>query len=419
MTLSIPLHARAVRAFSVAAIAAAIAGCSDSTAPTPASSECSTNITAANDGAWVELCQLDVPVRHVKIENARALATHASAQIIFGASTAPTTTSGSIATGQFRVLLYGGGPPGVSPILQASFGAIDASLDENASYINSGATVCFDLSDGSATTAPQFVLWVSGQRGADCNNRSSLTLASATGVRSSWKGSTGPISKQLKAYFRQAAGSGATPKITLTGQPVLDETTIAASTSCTTNWANNTDWQQLCTPVAGQARHIRIDAAQSTANNSYFYAVIGQDPSPTGNPAAATGRLIVTGGRSNSGTSWTWFRFGSGSTTQFSYATDAGSALYTQAASSICFDVGTNSNGTARIVFWATGAKGADCAVKSSLRVDRALYDSSTDSATGTMWNAPYVNGKLNFVKTSNANVTMGNVSISSEPAAL
>ncbi len=413
---------RATRAVAALVLTAFVAGCSDDSPAGPneeTKTECSTNITAANDGSFVELCQPTQGVRHVRIENFRATATHASSQIVFGFSAPPTATSGPIAAGQFRVLLYGGGMPAPTPTLQASFGAVDATLDGNATYINSGATVCFDLYDGSATEAAQFMLWVSGQRGANCADRSTLTVATALGARTHWQGTTGAVAKQLKVYFRQSGATGATPRITLSATPVLEAAAIEAATTCTTTFAANTDWQALCVPPAGEARHIRLQNVQSTSNNSYFYAVFGQDPSPTGNPASGAGKFILTGGRSNSGSSWTWFRFGAGSTTQFSYANDAASALYTAGSSTICFDMGTTSEGRARVVFWATGAKGADCAVKSSLRLDRALYDSATDSATAAIWDTAYLTGKLNFIKTNNTSVTMGTVVVSAETAAL
>lgn len=406
------------------AMTATLAACSDDNPAGPdenqPKTECTTDITAANGDSFVELCTVTSAVRHVRIENAKAAPTHASAQLLLGFASTPTATSGAVGADQFRVLLYGGGTPAPAPVLQATWGSVDASIDENATYINSGATICFDIHDGSATAGPQFVIWVSGQRGANCSDRSTLTIATAMGARSYWRGTTGTVNKALKNYFRQSAGSGATPKITLSTTPVLDAAAITAAGSCTAAWANNTDWQSMCTPSGGTARHVRIDGIQSTANNSYFYAVIGQDASPTGNPAASAGKMIITGGRSSSGLSWTWFRFGaSGTTTQFNYATDANAALYTAGPTSICFDIGSTSTGTARVVFWATGAKGADCANRSTLRLDRALYDSSTDTATGSIWNAAFITNKLNFIKTNNATVTLSNVTLSAEPAAL
>lgn len=389
------------------------------TGPEQNADQCTTSVSATQGDGFVELCALTQPVRHVRIENLRAPATHASAQIVFGFDAPPSGPQATLDADQFRVLFYGGGTPAPAALVQANFGAVGAPLDGDASFVNAGGTVCFDLHDGAAGTAPSFVLWVHGQRGANCNDRSTLTAATAYGARSYWPGATGAIDKQAKAYFRQAPGAGTAPTITLFAAPVLDAAAIAAATTCTTTWAANTNWQSLCVPAAGKARHVRIESAQSTTNNAYFYAVLGQDADPTGNPAASTGKLIVTGGRSNSGTSWTWFRFGAGSTPQFSYATDGGSALYTDAPATICFDTGSNGDGTARIVFWATGAKQANCAVRSSLTLDRALYDSANHPETAAIWNGPYVQDKLNFIKTSSAASSLGNIVISSEPAAL
>jgi len=377
---------------------------------------CSTDVSQGD--TFVELCTVDGSVRHVRIENVRAPATHASAQIVFGFTAPPASATAALAAGQFRVLLYGGGVPAPAALIQASFGSNDAVLDGSAAFINAGATICFDLHDGSATTAPAFVLWVDGQKGADCETRSTLTAASAFGARAKWQGATGAVAKQTKVYFRQSSSGATSPKVTLSTEPVLEASAIAAATACTTAWATNTDWQQLCKPATGEARHVRLEGVQATANNSYFYTVLGQDANPTGNPALSAGKLIVTGGRSNSGSSWSWFRFNTGTTTQFSYAA-GGNALYTAGPSTICFDTGANDNGTARLVFWATGANGANCAEPATLTLDRALYDSSTDPSTAGIWDVPYVTGKLNFIKTNNPSVTIGNVVVSTEPAAL
>jgi hypothetical protein len=390
-----------------------LAGCDESTSPGNVT-ECTTPITSA--GAFTELCALSAPVRHVRIENLTAGPTHASAQIVFGFDAPPTASSGPIAEGQFRVLFYGGGTPFPSPIVQASYGAVDATLHDNATFVHAATTVCFDVHDGSATGAPAFVLWVSGQRGADCDDDATLTAATAFAARVHWQGATGEVSKDAKAYFRQTTASTGLA-VTLRSASVLDAEAIAAATTCTTTWANNTEWQQLCAPAAGAVRHVRVEGAQSTANSSYFYTILGQDANPTGSPSGSEGKLIVTGGRNHAGASWTWYRFGTGTTTQFSYATDAGAALYTAGPSTICYDIGANDDGTARFVFWATGANGADCADRSTLTLETMLYESSSDESTAGIWNGPYATGKLNFVKTSNGNVSLGNVVVSAEPA--
>ncbi len=409
---------RMKRTSAVLALLAFAAGCDDSVGPGSQLRECVTNITAAQGDSFVELCDLDVPVRHVRIENFRAPATHASAQILFGFDTPPSSSTPELEADQFRVLLYGGGPPFVPPVLQASFGGVDVELGD-ASFVNDGGTVCFDLHDGSATGAPAFVLWVEGVDGADCGNRATLTAANAYSAVSQWGGAEGSVDKVAGAYFRQSAAGGTAPIVRLFADPVLDEAQIASATTCSTTWAANTDWQQLCAPAVGDVRHIRIDAVESSSNNSYFYAVLGQDPSPTGNPAPDEGKLIITGGRSNSGSSWTWFRFGAASTGQFSYTTDEGYSIYTDGPTSICLDLGSNADGTARLVFWATDAEGADCADPATLTLDNALYDSTTDSTSGEIWNGGLAADKLNFIKTNNSAVSLGAITISSEAAAL
>jgi hypothetical protein len=405
------------------------AACNDDpSGPAVDPDECTTDITSATDGTFVELCDVSSgPVRHVRIANFVAPAMHASASVVFGADAPPASPQDPLAADQFRVLLYGGGPPGVPPIAQATYGDVDAALDGDASFINSTSTVCFDLHDGSASTAPSFILWVDGQNGADCEDRSTLTGANAFGARSFWNGVTGAITKDANIYFRQATGTGATPTIALFAEPVLDEAEIAAAATCTTAWTSTADWQPLCDP-AGIARHVRLESVSASAPNSYFYAILGEPANPTGNPAVGTagnGKLIVTGGHSSGGASWTWFRFAGNnattSTTQFNYATDTPEALYTEVAATICFDTGSNDEGNARFVFWATGANGADCADRTTLTLANALYDSTTDgAASGDMWDIPFNTGLLNFIKTNNATtVSMTNAVAFGEPAVL
>ncbi len=401
-------------------VLASVAGCGeDVVGPKADVTICTTSITSANADTFVELCSLTNPVRHVRIDNLSAPATHAFSQIVFGFRTPPEATQGPLGAGQYRVLFYGGGVPAPPALVDLTYGSASETLAGPAAFINAGATVCFDLHDGSATAAPAFVLWVSGERGANCADRSTLTAATAFGVRADWDGLTGAIDKQAHTYFRQSVVSGTGPSITLSDEAVLSAEQIASATACTTAWSANTDWQRLCAPATGTVRHVRLEGVEATANNSYFYAILGQDPDPTGNPAASAGKLIVTGGRSHSGTSWTWFRFGGGSTTQFSYEGDGGAGLYVDGPTTICFDLGTASGGRARFVFWATGANQADCADRSTLTLERALYDSSTDPSTADIWDAAYVTGKLNFVKTNTTNVGVGNVVVSSEAAVL
>lgn len=398
----------------------AVAACSDDdNGPDPLPASCETAITAADADGFVQLCEVDGGARHVVIANVVAPATHSSAQVVFGSADAPASPQAALGADQFRVLLYGGGIPAPAPLVQATWGDQSAALDGDAAFLNATGTVCFDIHDGSSTTAPAFILWVDGLRGADCGNPATLTGASAYGARTYWHGNTGTINKATRPWFRQSSGTGATPTVTVSNAAVLSAADIAAATTCTTTWAENTDWQPLCAPATGIARHVRIDAARAAANNNYFYAVLGQDAGPAGNPAPSAGKLIVTGGRSNSGASWTWFRFDDGSTTQFNYATDAASAFYTDNPTTICFDLGSTDEGNARFVFWGTGAGGADCGVATSLALDNVLYDSTTDPATASIWDVPFITGAFNFIKSNNVGAGMTSVTVSSEPFAL
>jgi hypothetical protein len=214
-------HHRALVALTLLAITA----CSDTTGP-EGPAECTTAITES--ATFVQLCSLSQPVRHVRIENLTAARTHASAQILFGFDAAPTATSGALAEGQFRVLFYGGGMPAPTPAVQATYESVDATLESNAAFINAGATVCFDLHDGNAASAPAVVLWVSGQQGADCNDRSTLTTTSAYAAHVDWgTTTTGAIASSSKDYFRQTAASSGL-SVTLSDAAVLDAASFAA-----------------------------------------------------------------------------------------------------------------------------------------------------------------------------------------------
>lgn len=385
---------------------------------------CVVQPTAIQGDTFVELCKPTQggTVKHVTIAGLTTPATHASAQVVFGFDAAPASAQAALEADQFRVLFYGGGAPAPPAVIQASFGAVDEALEGDATFLNTGSsTICFDVHDGSADVAPYFALWATGQKGADCADPSTLTVASARSIRVNWKGAKGAIDKAAKAFYRQAAGIAA-PTITVSTTAALSADALKAAVDCTADWTANTDWQKLCAPTAGTARHVRIEGVRSTANNSYWYAILGQDTNPTGSPAIGAGKLIVTGGQAHDGASWTWFRFGdvanSNSTTQFKYATDASEALYTVTPSTVCFDLG-QSGTNQRFVYWATGAKGADCTDRTTLTTTSALYDSTTDAASGAIWTGLLDTTKENFIKTSNASTTLVRALVSSEPAVL
>jgi hypothetical protein len=306
-------------------------------------------------------------------------------------------------------------------------------LAGDGSFVTSLSTTCFDLHDGSATTAPYFVLWVDGQKGASCADPTTLTPATAFGVRALFHGDAGALDKTAKIFYRQGSAVTSTPTITLSDTPAQTEAAILAAVQCSSTFAATTDWQAACAPAAGPARHVRISGIAATANSSYVYAIHGQDAPAdlASSPATTAGdqALILTAGQHYNGTSATWLRFNGApaydGTAPFQYQTDTSEPLYTPGPTTLCYDVGANdefgapSYGHARVLLWATGAHGADCADRATLTYANVLYDSSTDTANAAVWNAALTAGKPVFVKANNATIALTDVVVSSEPAVL
>lgn len=386
--------------------------------PPPPTSECTTVIDPSLGGSFIELCEVEDRARHVRIEGIIAPPFHASAQVVFGFDEPPAGPNVDLADGQLRVLFYGGSTPAPPPLAQATFGAESRALGEPATFLHAPSTVCFDVHEGSESAPPYVILWLDGARGADCEDRATLTLETAYGMELEWSGARGPIATG-RVFFRQSSGLTAAPVVTLSREPAVHRDVARAGLSCETAWTPDTEWQRLCTPAAGRARHVRIEDIRTTANNSYFYLVLGEPADPSGNPALGPNKLVVTGGQSSSGASWTWFRFHEGSTGQFRYPSpDSAAPLYTSAPTTICMDLGDH-DGNLRVVFWASGANGADCADPETLRLENALYDSTTDEVSGSIWNAPLSTEGLDFVKTNAATVSLGRVVLFREPAVL
>jgi hypothetical protein len=178
--------------------------------------------------------------------------------------------------------------------------------------------------------------------------------------------------------------------------PILDG---VAGTFCTTALSTaTTDYQPLCVPAAGSGRHFRIEGAQTSANNVFFYLAMGFPSMPTGNPATTTGdgRFIFTGGKSVScAFAWTYFRY-SGITMPAANPCSAPPIFteYPNGPQTVCLDV--SASAPPRVTFWATGANGANCKDKSTLTALTALY--SKDDWTGT----EPVNESTHFAKLNN-----------------
>lgn len=395
------------------------AGALDSGAPRL--TECTTTLAAATAGDFVELCPIDGTVEHVRIEGFATAPPHGSAQIVFGFDAPPMDPQPTLEADQLQVLFYAGASPFPPPQAQVTFGAHGLVVDDP-SFVLGPSTVCFDLHDGAADEPPYFALWVDGVRGADCAQPATLTVASAHAVGATWRGLTGAVDKTTSLYFRQSSGQTAEPVVTLFDDPVLDATVIAEAGRCVTAPAASGDWQPVCEPTVAATRHVRVEDVETSGDNSYFHVVLGAAGAPlAGPPVPSTGQLIVTGGQSATGASWTWFRFGeSGSTSQFVYTRDvAETPIYTAGPSTVCLDLGQGAAGNARLLFWATGAGGADCADLASLTEANALYDSDTDPTTGGIWAAPLSDGATYFRANNPATLSVGEVMVLSEAVVL
>lgn len=400
--------------------------------PEPPGPSCSSAIATTGTSRVVELCETEGTVHHVRIANLGLAATHTSAQVLFGldAPPSPTSAPGPLAADQWKVQLYGGGPAGPSvtqpPDISTSFGArVDVIAGDHA-FLLAASTVCFDVHDGSASTPPYFVIWRDGVNGADCEDFTTLTLATAYGMELAYGRAVGAVDKGTPIYFYQTAHAF-TPKVTLFDEPALTAEEAAAGLSCATTWTDDAFYQPLCRPAAGRPHHIRIEDAASTIANKYFYLVLNETTLPAAGattapvaPAAGDGRLVFTGGTGSGPTSRAYFRFNAGSTDPAAaYVLDDATPLFS-AAHDVCMDlveVEVNDAPATRVRFWATGANGADCEDFASLTPERALYDGA--SSSDAFWTAPLGEPGYDLIKISGstAGATLGRVVLFSEPA--
>ncbi len=376
-------------------------------APTPPSDgavlphECSVTMDASISGHVTRLCDIAGPVRHFTIAGVAVPAGHEYAQIIFGVDEASALKQTGFEDSEVRVTLYGGGPPPPALLFVQSNAFANPMESPYVPFTNDETTVCGDVDGGTTARAARIVLWVDGQDGADCSDRSTLTLASAALIETDW---TQRFPGLPFAHYGQTASITTFPTVTLSDAPALSDEAFESAERCTTTIAASADWQPLCTPALGGAvRHVRIEGVRVLAANRFGHLVVGAPADSTGNPASAPGdrRFILSMGWSHLDTSWTYFRFNGGSSAQFEYATDDAQALYTDAASTVCVDLGA-ADDHARVLFWASGAGGADCADWSTLSAANALYDSAADTEHGDIWNADFAEGLADFIKLSN-----------------
>lgn len=155
---------------------------------------------------FVNVCALDHPIRHVRIERALAPAPHGSTQILLGASSAPVSSNPVPGTGQFKVMLYGGGSGGRPPAsLSVLFAVQNSELAAAADWVHTSSTICFDLLAGSEAMPPRIIAWRDGVNGANCDDRITLTLESASFSELHWDGETAGDVNDTNLFFRQTS----------------------------------------------------------------------------------------------------------------------------------------------------------------------------------------------------------------------
>ena len=169
-----------------------------------AAQRCTTTVANPTASGFVELCTPEKgTVQHVTLVGVQATTGHAYTAIEVGFDTAPASAQAPLAAGQVRVLLYGRGPPPPA-LVQVDFGATSETLGTTAAFVNLVSTVCFDISDGSETVAPRLTLWVDGQNGAICADRTTLRATTAFDATTTWP--AGIVSKNKKLWFGASAG---------------------------------------------------------------------------------------------------------------------------------------------------------------------------------------------------------------------
>ena len=173
-----------------------------------------TDLTVSPTSRYVQLCELDAPVRHVRIEGLMTEAMHGTVSFLSGYGAPANAGAGPAApgAGQLRAQFYIGGPR-----LDVGFNSVATQAPGDYAFLATASTVCFDLHDGSETTPPYFVLWRDGVGDADCEDRSTLTAETAYAIVNAFQNAVpepvyGTLDQSLPSYLylyrTNAAGFG-------------------------------------------------------------------------------------------------------------------------------------------------------------------------------------------------------------------
>jgi hypothetical protein len=350
-------------------------------APPSATGSCSTAIAAGTGGDYTELCTVDGTVEHVRIAGMVNEGAHFSTQVFFGFDSPPTDPQAELVAGQFKLLFYSGMGSFVPAIVQPVYGTASGVIEADAAFVRSTATVCFDVVDSTAETAPVFNLWVDGIGGADCETASTLTAEATFASITDWGGTVGPVAKDKKIYFYQRSDTG-TPTVTLLDDAVLPEGASTEEppppvTTCTSAIAAGTAsaFTELCA-IDGTVEHVRLTNIQNEGAHYSTQVFFGFDAQPTGTQdelAADQFKLMFYSGMAPFVPAIVQPVFGTAD------GEVAGDATFVRSTSTVCFDLVDSTADTAPVFnLWVDGVKGADCETAATLTAD-SVFASITD----------------------------------------
>src|SRR5262249_19249245 len=128
--------------------------------------------------------------------------------------------------------------------------------------------VCLDVSDH---TAPNVTFWATGRNGANCKDRSTLTLATAPYTKSDWSSANDqPTNDPVGSVKVRNATAAPIQTVLVSSRTVLDSGPVdpipagPAGSFCTTSFnAASSDYQPLCVPTEASGRHFRVEGAQT------------------------------------------------------------------------------------------------------------------------------------------------------------
>ncbi len=360
-----------------------------------------TELKVAGLSSFVELCETDGPVRHIRIEGLVVGAPHGSSQLIFGFDEAPAMARGfEIGDGRANLLFYGGAPPYLPASAYAYAGDEESTLAASAEFLLESSTVCFDVHPGSASRAPHFVLWHEGVGGADCSDLDSLTLDNAVAREVWWGGAEVGALNDTRAYFYQTGGPA---KVTVSATPALNESDFRPF-ECSTTVTEVATFAELCA-IDGPVRHVQIEGLHIPTQSTAQW-VFGFEAAPTvATPVVGANQFRVNlyGGHSGP-TQQVISNFAGTPGPTWSDALFAGtSSLGT--ATGACFDLleGSETESPALVV-WVDGLNAADCNDWSTLSRASALgVVSEFGEATGDFLRS----SPIFFRKTSAADATI------------